>query len=240
MNPALTRVAAWRTSLADARERLCANYLVRPHATRLLHGLAHEMDRLLRTIWQAHALPRRAALVAVGGYGRGELYPQSDVDVLILLDDALDADARARFEPLIGLLWDVGVPIGHSVRSLAECAQEAAGDVTIQTNLLEARVLAGDHGLWARLSQTLHDQLDPVAFFEAKNIEQKVRHGRHSDAATSLEPNLKETPGGLRDVQTLLWIARAAGHGTRLSDLARAGLLRPAEARAASSGSTIE
>jgi [protein-PII] uridylyltransferase len=234
MKPAFAQVAAWRSSLAAARERLCADYLARPHAARLLGGLAREMDRLLRTIWRAHALPRQAALLAVGGYGRGELYPQSDVDVLILLDDTLDADARARFEPLIGLLWDVGVPIGHSVRSLTECLQEAAGDVTIQTNLLEARWLTGDRRLCNRLAQALHAQLDAAAFFEAKRIEQKVRHGRHSDAATSLEPNLKETPGGLRDVQTLLWIARAAGCGARLNDLAGAGLLRPGEARTAS------
>ncbi len=232
MNPEFARVAAWRDRLAKDRAGLVQAYLARPVATTLLSRLSRLTDRILADIWSAHELPARAALVAVGGYGRGELFPQSDVDVLLLLDDALPESERARFEPLIALLWDVGLPIGHSVRTVSECLEEAGSDITIQTNLLEARWLAGRRPLYQRLRQSLAEQMDAAAFFQAKALEQKIRHGRHTDVALLLEPNLKESPGGLRDVQTLLWVSRAAGLADSLPGLARAGLLSGEEARA--------
>jgi [protein-PII] uridylyltransferase len=237
MNPDFVRVAAWRDGLAQARGKLFQAYLARPAAHTLLAGLSRLCDQTLRQIWAAHDLPPLATLVAVGGYGRGELYPQSDVDVLILFDDDLSESARNRFEPLIALLWDVGLPIGHSMRSLSECVAESAQDVTIQTNLLESRWLAGDRKLLRRMQDALDQQIDPATFFQAKFLEQKVRHGRHADVALLLEPNLKESPGGLRDVQTLTWVARAAHLtspvGNNLAGLARAGLLGEAEAHGA-------
>jgi [protein-PII] uridylyltransferase len=233
MNPEFARIAAWRERLAKERTELLQAYLARPVARTLLSRLAQLTDRILSDIWAAHELPALATLVAVGGYGRGELFPQSDVDVLLLLDDQLADSERARFEPLIALLWDVGLPIGHSVRTVSECLQEAHGDITIQTSLLEARWLAGHRGLFQRLRDALAKQMDTAAFFQAKSLEQKIRHGRHTDVAMLLEPNLKESPGGLRDVQTLLWVARAAGLGDSLPGLARAGLLSAEEARAA-------
>jgi [protein-PII] uridylyltransferase len=237
MNPDFVRVAAWRDKLAQARGQVFQAYQARPVARTLLVGLSRLTDQTLKQIWAAHDLPKHATLVAVGGYGRGELYPQSDVDVLILFDDDLSEAERSQFEPLIALLWDVGLPIGHSMRSMNECLAESAQDVTIQTNLLESRWLAGDRKLLQRMQNGLDQQIDPVTFFQAKLLEQKVRHGRHADVALLLEPNLKESPGGLRDGQTLIWVARAA-HLTaplahRLTDLAKAGLLGEAEARAA-------
>ncbi len=234
MNPDFARVAAWRDGLLNARKQLFQTYLARPAAKALLGGLSRLSDQTLKEIWAAHELPAHATLVAVGGYGRGELYPQSDVDVLILFDDDLSEAERARFEPLIALLWDVGLPIGHSVRSLSECLAESAQDITIQTNMLESRWLAGDRALLRRMQDALNEQIDPAVFFQAKFLEQKVRHGRHTDVALLLEPNLKESPGGLRDVQTLIWVARAAHLADNLHGLARAGLLGSAEARTAS------
>jgi [protein-PII] uridylyltransferase len=233
MNPEFARVAAWRDRLAKERDALFQSYLARPRVGDLLGGLSGLTDRILNEIWASHDLPARASLVAVGGYGRGEQFPQSDVDVLLLLDDDLPEGDKTRFEPLIALLWDVGLPIGSSVRTLSECLVEARGDVTIQTNLLEGRWVAGDRPLFQRLRRLLGEQMDVAAFFQAKTLEQKVRHGRHSDVALLLEPNLKESPGGFRDVQTMLWISRAAGLAVNLNGLARAGLLSPAEARAA-------
>jgi [protein-PII] uridylyltransferase len=234
MNPEFARVAAWRDGLIEARARLFKAYLARPAARTLLSRLSRLADQTLKQIWAAYDLPTQATLVAVGGYGRGELYPQSDVDVLILFDDDLPEAERARFEPLIALLWDVGLPIGHSVRSLSECLAESAQDITIQTNMLESRWLAGDRTLLRRMQSALDEQINPAIFFQAKYLEQKVRHGRHTDVALLLEPNLKESPGGLRDVQTLIWVARAAHLADSLPGLARVGLLGPAEARAAS------
>ncbi len=233
MNPEFARVAAWRDSLAKEREALFQAYLAQPRVNTLLRGLARLTDRILAEIWDAHDLPARASLVAVGGYGRGEQFPQSDVDVLLLLDDDLSESEKARCEPLIALLWDVGLPIGSSVRTLSECLAEASGDITIQTNLLEARWVAGQPALFHKLRRALAAQMDVVAFFKAKALEQKVRHGRHTDVALLLEPNLKESPGGFRDMQTMLWVSRAAGLATSLNGLARAGLLSREEARAA-------
>jgi [protein-PII] uridylyltransferase len=230
---ALPSPTPWRNALRQGRDRLIAAYLEKPKARPLLEGLSHLTDQVLAEIWHAHALPSGAALVAVGGYGRGELYPQSDVDLLILLDDSLDEADRERFSPFITLLWDVGLPIGHSVRNLGECIQEAAQDVTIQTNLLEARLLAGDSRLFTAM-QTAHlDHLDRDRFFQAKLQEQRARHGRHNETAVQLEPNLKESPGGLRDVQTLFWLARAEGMGYTFPALVRHGVVCVRESRAA-------
>ena len=234
MNPDMARVVSWRDRIASERAQLIQAYLDRPHAPRLLHGLSCLADTVLAEIWAAHDLPYNAALVAVGGYGRGELYPQSDVDLLLLLDDHLSAREHARLEPLVALFWDVGLPIGHSVRTLAECKAEAGKDITVQTNLLEARLLAGNEDLFQRMLQDQRTGLDPVAFFRAKVLEQKVRHGRHADVAMVLEPNLKESPGGLRDLHSLLWVSQAAGLGSKLTDLSKAGLLRANEARSLS------
>ena len=233
MNPDFARVAAWRDRLAKERVALFQAYLVQPRVDALLRGLSRLTDRILSEIWHSHELPAKACLVAVGGYGRGEQFPQSDVDVLLLLDDSVSESEKASCEPLIALLWDVGLPIGSSVRTLSECLAEARGDITIQTNLMEARWIAGHRSLYQRLKRSLAEQLDVTAFFQAKALEQKVRHGRHTDVALLLEPNLKESPGGFRDVQTMIWIAKAAGLATSLNGLARAGLLSREEARAA-------
>ncbi|MCU0842910.1 MAG: [protein-PII] uridylyltransferase, partial [Thiobacillaceae bacterium] len=224
-------VAGWRAEYAAARENLIRGYLASRRPARLLTGLTRAADRLFGRIWTWHDLPPHAALVAVGGYGRGEMYPHSDVDVLILLDDDLPDAERARFEPLIGLFWDVGLPVGHSVRTLGECLRESSADITIQTNLLEARLVTGDTELFRRFRAGFLAALDPVAFYEAKVLEQEHRHGRSSDRALRLEPDIKEHPGGLRDLQTIGWVCQAAGLPPSMSGLAREGLLRPEEAR---------
>ena len=180
MNPDFERLAAWRQRLARERDAVFQAYLAQPRAARLLRDHTRLTDRLLAEIWAAHDLPAQGALVAVGGYGRGEQFPQSDVDVLLLLDDDLPSRERARFEPLVALLWDVGLPIGSSVRTLSECLTEAQKDITIQTNLLEARRVAGQRPLFKRLGDALARQMDVAAFFPAQVLEQKARHGRHA------------------------------------------------------------
>ena len=225
------KVAAWRAEHAAAREALIRGYLAKPRPRPLLKGLSRATDTLFRQIWQAADLPAGAALVAVGGYGRAELYPHSDVDVLILLDDDLPVSEQARFEPLIGLFWDVGLPVGHSVRSLSVCLNESARDVTIKTNLLESRLIAGNTGLYKRFKQRYRAMLEPFAFYEAKLLEQQNRHGRVEDRALRLEPDIKEHPGGLRDLHTVLWVSQAAGLPASLRGLAREGLLSSGEAR---------
>jgi len=220
----------WRASLLAGRESLRAAYLRDPSPKRLLRAHARLIDGLLRSLWEALGLASGAALIATGGYGRGELYPHSDIDVLVLLGHAPSEVDRTRLERLVGSFWDVGLEVGHSVRTVDECAQAAAADITVQTGLLEARYLAGQRTLYRALVDRVAADLDPRAFFKGKRLEQEQRHAKHQDTAYALEPNLKEAPGGLRDLQTIQWVARACGLGSTWRDLERHGLLLREEA----------
>ena len=200
-----------------------------------LRQLAKATDKVLRALWQQAGLPGDFALVAVGGYGRGELFPYSDVDVLLLIPPgaALEQkpELKAAVEAFIGQCWDIGLEIGSSVRTITECVTEARGDVTVQTSLLESRHLAGHRALFERLLQQLGDVMDPMAFFAAKRLEMRQRHQKFENTPYALEPNCKESPGGLRDLQVILWVAKAAGLGHGWDELARRGLATPLEAR---------
>jgi [protein-PII] uridylyltransferase len=185
---------------------------------------------LLQDLWRQTVNDPKAALVAVGGYGRGALFPHSDVDVLVLLPDGRQPDAS--IERFIGALWDSGLEPGHSVRTIAESVEEAAKDVTVDTSLMESRLIAGDAALLEGLNGKLRARRNVRDFFEAKFHEQKRRHERFQEAAYNLEPNIKESPGGLRDLQMVLWLARAAGLGQSWKELADEGLITPREAAA--------
>ena len=191
------------------------------------------VDRVLKDMWRALQMPASLALSAVGGYGRGELYPYSDIDVLVLLPEAPSADLGAKIEMLIGTLWDTGLELGHSVRTVAECVDEAAKDITVMTSLLEARLITGNRSLFDEFERTTRECVDGPAFFKAKRLEQEQRHTKFQDSPYSLEPNLKEAPGGLRDLQVILWISRACGIAASWVELARHGLITVQEARQA-------
>ncbi|MBT9492991.1 MAG: bifunctional uridylyltransferase/uridylyl-removing protein, partial [Paucibacter sp.] len=204
-------------------------------AAGLLRDLAKHVDLSLQTLWERGYMPAGASLLAVGGYGRAELFPYSDIDVLLLLPDGVEIHqngaVKRSIESFITACWDIGLEIGSSVRTLDECRQEAAGDVTIQTALLEARWLDGDKGLVTQLEQLLAADMDASAFLRAKTLEMNQRHTKYDDTPYSLEPNCKESPGGLRDLQVLIWIARAAGLGQTWKGLAERGLITAFESR---------
>ena len=223
----------WRGYLRLGREALQASFVADPVARRLVKEHARLVDTVVGGLWTDAGVPPGLCLVAVGGYGRGRLFPHSDVDVLILLPRALDTDpnAAAAIERYIGMLWDTGLEVGHSVRTIEECESELAGDVTIRTALLEHRLLTGSRSLYRAFAERIEQTLDVRAFYEAKIFEQEQRHRRFQDTAYNLEPNLKESPGGLRDLQTILWIARAAHLGRSWRELAEGGFITPAEAR---------
>ncbi|MGA2552414.1 MAG: [protein-PII] uridylyltransferase [Burkholderiaceae bacterium] len=220
-----------RLQLLERRRRSIATFEAQGNTSGLLRALARDVDSVLAQCWRQWGMPAGAALVAVGGYGRGELFPYSDVDVLIVLRAPPDPILEGRIERLIGLFWDLGVELGHSVRTLAECGLEAERDITVQTSLLEARYVAGSRELFARLAEQVRENLDPRQFFRAKSLELQQRHARYHETAFALEPNCKESPGGLRDLQVILWISRAAGLGRSWAELAQGGLLTPVEAR---------
>ena len=220
--------ATLRERVAAERAALRAGYLAQPNPRRLLKAHTRLIDRTVKSV---PGLPKGAALVATGGYGRGELYPSSDIDLLILLAREPGPAERESLERFVGTLWDIGLEIGHSVRTVEGCIEAAAEDVTVRTTLLESRFLFGSRALYRRLEQALHRTIDPVAFLKAKKLEQEQRHAKHQESPYSLEPNLKEAPGGLRDLQVIQWIARAAGIGRTWSDLVSQKLIERDEAR---------
>jgi [protein-PII] uridylyltransferase len=223
-------IANARASLAAGGARIRAAYEAHPATTAVLRGRAHLVDEAVLHLWRICGIPADAALVAVGGYGRGELFPHSDVDLLVLLPSEPDSTLQASLSTLVGALWDVGLEIGHSVRTIEECLAAADEDITVQTNLLEARLLAGNRALFDRFANEYRERLDVRAFFKAKQLEQENRYARFNDTPYALEPNCKESPGGMRDLQMLGWIARAAGLGRNWRDLARRRLITGAEA----------
>ena len=205
-----------------------------PAALRLIRRLTRHVDATLVDLWRHAAMPAGAALLAVGGYGRGELHPYSDVDVLVLLPDGDvhgNAALRAAVEGLITACWDIGLEIGSSVRTVAECVTEAQHDVTVQTALLESRFLCGSRRVKQVFELATAQAMDPKAFLRAKTLEMRQRHQKFENTPYALEPNCKESPGGLRDLQILIWVARAAGLGRNWQELAQRGLATPFEVK---------
>ncbi len=181
------------------------------------------VDEVLLPIWQSYfpAQPNTLALIAVGGYGRGEMMPKSDVDLLILLDETDPEQHNEALEQFLTFLWDIGLDIGHSVRTVAECVEQAANDVTVATNIMETRLLSGSSALFEQmLSATAPDKIWPSAeFFQAKLAEQAQRHKRFQDSSYKLEPNIKENPGGLRDIQMIGWVVKRHFGASSLQEL---------------------
>ncbi len=234
-----------RTRFRDGKAALLEHFsLARPSApaaTRLVRGLTRLVDRALIDLWERARMPGGAALLAVGGYGRGELFPHSDIDVLVLLPPghtlaAWDAsaeggDLKAAIETFISTCWDIGLQIGSSVRTVDECIAEGQRDVTVQTALLESRFVCGSRRVFGTFRVANTTAMDAAAFLVAKTLEMRQRHQKFEDTPYSLEPNCKESPGGLRDLQTVIWVARAAGLGKNWSELAANGLITAFEVK---------
>jgi len=220
-----------RDALKAERAHLFAQFDQHANVQQLVTKLARAVDRALVRLWQEEQMPTTCALIAVGGYGRGELFPHSDVDILLLLPGTADKALEARLEAFIGRCWDMGLDIGSSVRTVDECIKEAAQDVTVRTSLLEARLLTGDEGLYRTFETHYQGHLDAADFFQSKLLEMRQRHAKYQDTPYSLEPNCKESPGGLRDLQVILWMTRAAGFGSSWNELLANGLLTRREAQ---------
>ena len=228
------RVAAFRQAIADGTASLVQRFGEDEPIEALVRDRARMVDVVLRAAWALHAGPARdVALVAVGGYGRGELHPCSDIDVLILLPKS-DADGgHDGIERFLAFLWDIGLEVGHSVRTIDDCQRESAADVSVATTLIEARLLAGPEHLFQAMRRALgaDSVWSSQAFFEAKVAEQQARHHRHHDTAYNLEPNVKTGPGGLRDIQTIGWVAKRHFGAETLDELVGHGFLTAGELR---------
>ncbi|MBD2838162.1 [protein-PII] uridylyltransferase [Pseudomonas sp. JM0905a] len=226
-------IAAFKKAIRQAREVLDNRFASGRDIRRLVEDRAWFVDQILRAAWGRFGWSEDAdiALLAVGGYGRGELHPFSDIDLLILLDSADHEVFREPIEGFLTLLWDIGLEVGQSVRSVAECAEEAQADLTVVTNLMESRTIAGPEHLRQRMLEvTSPEQMWPSKhFFLAKRNEQKARHAKYNDTEYNLEPNVKGSPGGLRDIQTILWVARRQFGSLNLHGLVQQGFLMESE-----------
>jgi [protein-PII] uridylyltransferase len=225
-------VTAMRAALQHSANQLDADFRNGRSAGELLRARSALIDELLRFAWERLALPSEGiALIAVGGYGRGELHPHSDIDLLVLRD-SVELDESKALETFLTLLWDMGLQIGHSVRSVDECVSLARGDLTVMTNLIEARLLVGEPALLDAVNtRTSADKMWPAeAFFRAKIQEQENRHGKYADTEYSLEPNVKGSPGGLRDLQLIGWLAKRHFGWHTLKELTEQRFVTEAEA----------
>ncbi len=229
-------LAALRTRHKANKQALIAQFgAAKPTAlaaTRALRSLSRETDACLTQLWQAHGFDASVTLVAVGGYGRGELFPYSDVDILALLpgEHTEESPQREAVAAFFAAAFDLGIDCGVAVRTVPECLEESARDVSVQTALLEARLVCGSKRLFSTLRASLDGQMDPRSFLRAKTLEMQQRHVKYEGTPYSLEPNCKESPGGLRDLQVVIWVARAAGLGRTWGELATKGLITPFEA----------
>lgn len=195
----------------------------------VVYGRSNLTDQLIDVIFSFmfKDLDQEIALVAVGGYGRGELHPKSDIDLMILLKEEENQNSKDLLEKFLMLLWDIRLEIGHSVRTVEECVEESSKDITVATNIMEARLLVGSESLFEQMKKrTSADHIwDSKAFFQAKLDEQIQRNGKFNDTAYNLEPNLKESRGGLRDIQMIGWVAKRHFNANSLHDLVKEGFL---------------
>ena len=236
-----SELKVFREALKRGHNILKERFHAHKNATNYVLQRAWLVDQILLQAWQRHCTcldPETSALVAVGGYGRGELHPCSDVDILILSESAMDAIAQECFGNFVRFLWDIRLEVGHGVRTLTECEQEAAADISVATNLMEARLLTGAESLFTAMQTAVApDRVwSHKEFFAAKTEEQIQRHLKYDDSAYSLEPNIKEGPGGLRDIQMIGWVAKRHFGATTLHDLIQHGFLTEKEYQTLSKG----
>ncbi len=222
-----------RAALLAAEQARAERFWSDISAHRLVGERAVLVDRLLVSLW-AHfklSLEGHFALIAVGGYGRKELHPGSDIDLMVLLTEVPSADQSQKIQQFLTFLWDIGLEPGHSVRTVADCVEESTRDITVATSLMESRLLTGPAGLFQEMRHCTGRNAiwDSAAFFSAKSEEQVARHHKFHDTAYNLEPNIKEGPGGLRDIQMIGWVVKRHFYADSYSELLSRGFLTEPE-----------
>lgn len=209
----------------------------------LVHARSDTIDTVLKLIWNRYPFSSSPdiALIAVGGYGRGELHPHSDIDLLILTRSGIEPSWQEDLGAFVTLLWDLKLDIGHSVRSIAESKTAARGDIATLTNLLETRTIAGPDELRKELSEQAYSDniITDRDYFIAKRKEQQRRHKKYSDTEYNLEPNVKGSPGALRDIQTIGWITKRHFGLQSIADLTRFSILTDEEHQVLVQGETL-
>ncbi|MDE1221066.1 bifunctional uridylyltransferase/uridylyl-removing protein GlnD [Vibrio aestuarianus] len=228
-------ISELKQQLEDFTDYQKSEFLNHHPVNDLVLGRSEYMDQLLYRLWEYFQFNQLVdiSLVAVGGYGRGELHPLSDIDILVVSTTTLPAELGLKISEFITLLWDLRLEVGHAVRTVKECADIGREDLTVATNLQEARLLCGSNDTFHHLKMQIHSESfwPSETFYRAKIQEQRDRHARYHDTTYNLEPDIKSTPGGLRDIHTLSWVARRHFGATSLLEMSRFGFLTDAEYR---------
>ena len=236
-------VEAFREALVEGAAQLGQRFEAGEPVEQLVRDRARLVDGVLRRAWrlQAGGYRKQLSLVAVGGYGRGELHPCSDIDIMVLLPEEAPDGWQQSVEHFVTFLWDIGLEVGHSVRTVADCVTQAGDDITVATSLMEARQLSGPRALFEAMMAAVGPESiwNTRDFFEAKLSEQAERHHRYHDTAYNLEPNIKGSPGGLRDIQMVGWVAKRHFGADTFHQLAQQGFLTDYEYRKLLAGQTF-
>ncbi|MDA0978624.1 MAG: [protein-PII] uridylyltransferase [Proteobacteria bacterium] len=235
-------IPLFKAAIAESKAVLAQQFHENAETDDLVFGHSDFMDSIMRLAWQRFSWDEnlkswrksRISLIAVGGYGRRELLPHSDIDLLILLERNNHAVHRANIQSFITLLWDIGLEVGHSARSISDCRSQATADVTVLTAMMEARTIVGDDDLLQKMNKQISPRrIWPAkAFYNAKRDEQQARHHKSAHTESSLEPSVKSSPGGLRDIQTLIWVTRRQYNMDTFTGLADQDILTRAESDA--------
>ncbi len=224
--------AFFREALKQGQSYLTQQFSDQIDVVHLVHQRTAFVDQVLQQLWSQHITANiPISLLAVGGYGRAELHPYSDIDLLVLLDESVSEQPPENLSDFLTQLWDIGLEIGHSVRTISECREQAETDVTIATNLLETRLLCGKPNLFSALQELTGNNKtwDTRNFYQIKKLEQQQRHLKYNDTANNLEPNIKEAPGGLRDLQVISWVAQQHFNVSDVQGLKQKGFLSDSE-----------
>jgi [protein-PII] uridylyltransferase len=205
----MVNLSIFKTRYQALQDSIKADFLNNPEATQtLVLARSEGIDQLLKGIWQSFNLSEQLCLVAVGGYGRGELHPYSDIDLLILIPDGAHDTYQKSIASFLTFLWDVNLEVGHTTRDLKDCIG-VINDLSVVTNLLESRIILGKASLFFKMKAVIKSSIwSSQSFLVEKQKEQHNRHQNLSNTAYNLEPNIKQSPGGLRDIQTVVWVAK--------------------------------
>jgi [protein-PII] uridylyltransferase len=236
-----TPLRVFKDTLKKGHQILNESFEAGKSVKELVPKRAWLVDQLLIRAWRYNIKSEKISLVAVGGFGRGELHPCSDIDLMIIIPPRLNKESSQEIEKFLVFLWDIGLEVGHSVRTVKDCIHEAKNDITIATNIMESRLIQGDKNLYEKmLDSTGPNKIwRTKIFFEAKWEEQIQRHIKFNNASYSLEPNIKEGPGGLRDIQMVGWVAKRHFGANRLHDLVKHKFLTKEEFQILDKGQTF-
>jgi len=234
-------ISVFKNALQEGTQALNDAFDTGRTVVELVHKRAEFIDQLLIHAWQSMISREDLALVAVGGYGRGELHPASDIDLMILEKSRSNKETNKQIQQFLTFLWDIGLEVGQSVRTIKDCVAEGKADITVTTNIMEARLLAGDPELFDSMRKmTGPKKIWPTKkFFKAKLQEQVERHKKYANTEYSLEPNIKESPGGLRDIQMIGWVAKRHFDVESLHDLVKHDFLTEEEYLRLKAGQTF-